>query len=786
MTLLSMLPDGQRRVLNPSGGCHNCPRKRVGFVPATLRRGSVLWLGEAPGANEVEEGEGFVGRAGQLLRKEAQAAGVPEPWSFSNVVHCRPPKNATPKAKEVQCCLSQFVLDEVRGYPIVVLCGNVALQALFPGAQGSHFRGNVAWHPDFPGQRFFAIYHPAYILRRPDLTSVFQRHLARLARIAREPGAEDAWKVVHGPAAFKTLEDVLKAPLVSLDLETTSVVSWEVGARIRSVAATADGVTVAALHEEDPPFVAALERIRDFLENPEKAVVAANTGFDAEWVERELGCFVRCQVHDVNIVWYEAGQYQQPSLKELAAQEADGYRYLVHEPHLERDTGLLLRYNAEDVVQQLTLFKAGMRRLKPKGRDLVTRVLGPVALVFREMQAHGLYVRQDYRREQIEAHQNARREAVQRWKDEDPAFIPKTHESGHGLRKYLFEIRKLPVIHLTPKGGPATDKAAIRQWIRDGATYLRHLLKIREIDKLLTTYLMAYDDHVGHDSRVHPSYWLTSTDTGRPSSSNPNVMNIPRAKVIRDLFGVRPGSRLIETDLAQIEFRVMVCLAGDETGIEGFLRGDDAHTMTARSFNPNPTKEDRTNAKPVNFSLLYGGYAGGVLRMARDDYGLDWTPAQAEEFTEAFFALYRRLPEFHAGSRRRLLDNRGWFESVVGHTYHYRNWDHPDQETREHTFRSALNAEAQGPAAAIMFYIKVLARRLLYERGFRGVAFVNSVYDSVLTEVPDPAWVPAVIEALNDARDQAYEWVRPWFIVPLEQEHAVGESWGSLKEWEED
>src|SRR5690606_17500218 len=144
-----------------------------------------------------------------------------------------------------------------------------------------------------------------------------------------------------------------------------------------------------------------------------------------------------------------------------------------------------------------------------------------------------------------------------------------------------------------------------------------HLLLIKEIDKIVSTYLTAYDKHVGQDSRLRSNYTITFTDSGRSSSRNPNLQNIPRKKEIRDLFGVPPGCVLLESDLSQIEFRIMVSLAKDANGIAGYLRGEDAHTLTARSFSPNPTKEHRTWAKAINFALLYGGDWWNVQRSAR-------------------------------------------------------------------------------------------------------------------------------------------------------------------------
>jgi uracil-DNA glycosylase family 4 len=784
MTLMDQI-GAKRRILNVSGSCGTCPRKRVDFVPPTLRQGSILWLGEAPGATEVEEQEGFAGRSGQLLRRIAAEYQVPEPWSFSNTIHCRPPDNATPKPKEISCCLSQFVLDEIRGYPIVVLAGSVPLKALFPGAKGSHFRGNVAHHPDFPGQRFYAIYHPSYILRNPWMEQEFRQQIERLGRIARGE-AERTWQLVRGAGAFDALVAMLQEPLLSLDLETNGKETWQLGARIRSFCATGDGKTVVAMDESEPAFLSALVKLQEFLEKPEKSVVGANIAYDIQYLESDLEFHSKCTgIHDVAIWWYEAGQYKQASLKKLVAQQLDGYRYLVHEPDKEQDIELLLNYNAEDVVHAYHLFLKAVGKVEPQTQDLVSRVLSPAVLIYRQAQAHGLYLRQDYRKQKIEEYQEKRRTEVLAWKQEDPEFIPDEFESGNGLAKYLFQIRKLPVISLTENDQPSVDKAAIKQWVRDGAIYLKHLLKIREYDKLLSTYLTAYDDHVGPDSRIHPRFWMNSTDTSRPSSSNPNVFNIPRNSEIRDLFGVPHGYAMGESDLSQIEFRIMVCLAKDENGIAGYLRGDDAHTMTARTIAgvETPTKAQRSEAKPVNFALLYGGEWPVVQRAARDEFDKDWDEALCRKFTRDFMATYPRIPEFHELSATKLIHNRGWFRSVTGHVFHYEDWESRDTGRRDHAFRAALNSEAQGPANNICLYIARLARQLLNERGFERVRFVNSVYDSIMTESPNPKWMPDVFATIDEAAQMAHQWVKSWFIVPLIIEHAVGESWGSLKEY---
>ena len=783
-SLLDFIEGAHRKVLTVSGGCHNCPRRRVDFVPPTLQAGPVLWLGDIPGTTDVETGTCFSGKAGELLQSAARKAGVPEPWSFSNAVHCRPPAGTAPVPKEVSCCLSQFVLDEIADYAVVVLCGNAPLQALFPGANAAHFRGNVAWHPDFPGKRFYAIYHPNYVVRRPDLADEFQRQIDRLARIVRGEGPS-AWELVRGAAALEAVRAMVQRPLLSLDFETTGLHAWEPGGRIKSLAVTADGKTVAVAHEDEPHFREIMRLLGEFVAQPQKSVLGAHIGFDLVWMEAMGYPRAMCQlIHETGALWYQAGQYKMPSLKELVARELDGYRYLVHEPHLMRDVDLLLRYNAEDVVHPLALMRKAMQKLKPKTRDLVTRVLGPADLVLTQIANNGFYVREEYRQQKIAEYEEKRQQIIAAWKDEDPEFVPTVHESGKGLSQYLFGIRALPSLSETAKGEASTDASVLKQWERDGHTIVRHLLKLRELDKILSTYLRGYDPLVGPDSRVHSTYPLTLTDTGRSSSRKPNLQNIPRKKEIRDLFGAPPGGVLVEGDLSQIEFRIMVCLAGDENGIAGYLRGEDAHTMTARTITGHyeVTKEERSRAKPVNFMFIYGGQWMTAQAIAADDYGVVWSDQEALGFRNAFMATYPRLPEYHESSKRRLIENRGWFESAVGHTFFYENWDHPNQGKRDHEFRAALNAEGQGPAAQLCFYIMALSRRMLDQRGFGAVKFVNTVHDSLLMEVPNPAWVPDVVATVNEAAAMAHNWVKSWFVVPFIMEFAAGESWGSLKE----
>lgn len=781
----------QDSYLNPTGGCHSCPRKKKRMVPGTFVPGTdLLILGEAPGSTEVETGEGFTGPSGQFLRETLAKFGITE-YSLSNTIHCRPPNNRNPNVQEISCCLNQFVLAELAGFKYVLLAGNVPMNALFPGVGVSRLRGNLTYHPDFEDTRFFGCYHPAYIKRRSDMKPVFEAQIERLARIVHGEADADI-DIIQGDAerVMPALDEMLATGFISLDVETDRLESWELDAEIRSLAVASDTERAVFIYEEDPYWVVAVERIKDFLANPSSRVVGHNIGFDLDFMEWQFDFRVRARgILDTQSLYYLAEGDKMSNLKMLVARELDGYRHHVVNPHEEENVKWLSRYNAEDVVYPIQLLRKGLDGLHPRTVDLFMRVSGPSGYHLRRMTSHGFYFDVPKWEEGVKEIAQQRQDLLESWADHDYKFRPGYHESGKGLEEYLFELKGYPIIERTKTERPSTAAGVLKGLVRrleesdQDPTPVKNLLKLRKIDKKKSTYIDPYEGHVWPDGFVRSSYHNTVTDSGRRSSRGPNIQNLPRGKSVRQYFRARPGNVLVQGDYSQIELRVAMCLAKDPVGLAAYNRGEDLHTETARiiSGNPNPTKEERTNAKPVNFSLIYGAHWTRLKAQAAEDYGIWLSDEECQEYHELFFGRYKQLPIWHERTHNELRARQGKAMHIVGHPYYYEDWNHPDQGRRDHAFRAHLNSKCQGPAAYLNMYLLILTDRMIHEAGIPAT-IVHEEHDSVVVDTPEE-YVDRICSIMNKAAQKCHEWVSDWFVIPLVVEFEVGPNRGELQDY---
>jgi len=301
------------------------------------------------------------------------------------------------------------------------------------------------------------------------------------------------------------------------------------------------------------------------------------------------------------------------------------------------------------------------------------------------------------------------------------------------------------------------------------------ILEQRELAKLKSTYVDALPKLVNpHTGRLHTSYNQTGTVTGRLSSSDPNLQNIPirteLGRRVRRAFVAEPGWQLISADYSQVELRIMAHVSGDEGLLGAFARGEDIHATTASAIFGVPmaqvTPEMRRVAKAVNFGLAYGQTAYGLAQTT----GL--TQGEAENFIKTYFERFPRVREY-IDTTKALATRQGYVETLLGRRRYFPELlpgSHADHNVRLAAERMAINAPIQGSAADIIKIAMIRLHQALGEQGFRA-RMILQVHDELVVEAPDKE-VDAVAPLMRQVMEHAFD-----LKAPLKADLTVGPTW---------
>jgi len=354
--------------------------------------------------------------------------------------------------------------------------------------------------------------------------------------------------------------------------------------------------------------------------------------------------------------------------------------------------------------------------------------------------------------------------------------------SAQQLGKALFEDLGLPVQRKTSTGRYSTA-ADVLDSLREHDTtgIVDLLLEYRELEKLRSTYLDALPALVNpHTGRLHSSFSQIGASTGRLSSSEPNLQNIPirseQGRRVREAFIAAPGYVLIGADYSQVELRILAHMSGDEALRQAFLEDQDIHATTAATVHNIPledvTPAQRSFAKAVNFGLLYGM---GAFRLARDS-GL--TMDEAEDFINAYFERFPRVRSYLDGTRKQAAE-QGYVETLLGRRRYFpilQSNDTGQQAMiqKRAAEREAVNMPIQGTAADI---IKIAMRKLydaLNRQDLHG-KMILQIHDELIFEAPEPE-AHETAELVREIMSTAYP-----LDVPLKVDAHIGHNWGELK-----
>jgi DNA polymerase-1 len=331
------------------------------------------------------------------------------------------------------------------------------------------------------------------------------------------------------------------------------------------------------------------------------------------------------------------------------------------------------------------------------------------------------------------------------------------------------------------EAGNYSTSAEVLESLQGKHPVVELLLEYRELSKLKSTYLDALPEQLNPlTGRVHTSYNQAGSVTGRIASSNPNLQNIPirteLGRQVRQAFIAASGFTLLSVDYSQVELRIAAHMSNDQAMLAAFRADQDIHTATAAAILGKTldkvTKNERRNAKAINFGLLYGMSPYGLTRTS------DLTLAEAEDFVEAYFKQFPGVKGY-LDNMRRLAAKQGYVETLLGRRRYFPGLKSGgNQATRAREEREAINAPIQGTAADIMKIAMMRVSSALKENELNGHLLLQ-VHDELVLECPQKE-LKRTAQIVRTMMENAYN-----LVIPLKTEARYGHDWGDLLVMEE-
>jgi DNA polymerase-1 len=523
----------------------------------------------------------------------------------------------------------------------------------------------------------------------------------------------------------------------------------------------------------------ALDLLRPWLERADCRKVGENVKFDSHVLAnhgiRLAGC-----VHDTLLESYVLEVHERHDLGSLAQRHC-GWTTLAYEevvgkgvgriPFSAVDTGRATEYAAEMADCALALHELLYPRIESdeKLSFVYSKIEMPVLPVLFRMERNGVLL--DKGKLEAQSHELGK-EILQKEQDAYAAAgQPFNLGSPKQIQEILFDRLKLPVKKKTPSGQPSTDEDSLAELALDHPLP-KLILEHRALSKLKSTYTDKLPKSVNPATgRVHTTYSQTTAVTGRLSSNEPNLQNIPirtsAGRRIRECFIAAPGSKIVSADYSQIELRIMAHLSGDQSLRRAFAEGEDIHRATAAEVFGVPLSEvgadQRRVAKVINFGLIYGMSSFGVAQNLSIDRGT------AQIYVDRYFARFPGAKRFMDETRQRARET-GYVETVFGRRLWLPELRSGAPVRRQAAERAAINAPMQGTAADLIKLAMISVQNWLDEARLK-TKLIMQVHDELVLEVPE-----AELELVKGKLKELMQSVAT-LEVPLVVDVGVGDNW---------
>lgn len=746
--------------------------------------------------------------------------------SFTAVNRCRN-FDYNPKKADQKICATEYLMPEIEKLnpSWILTLGNEGLTALTGKAQVTKYRAQVF---DVGDRKVFPTLSPSAIKRNPGQREGYISDLRYLSRLMSGNEVDsslkpDSFKVTVNEADLKELaKDLSSCGGMAFDLETNGFDEFKPDSKIVSLGITTwdtestrpQRVWAVPLCHQNSPFKdkwkAVVRALGKYMGKPKKRV-AHNGKFDLRWLKQFGADFDL--TFDTMLAAHLLNENRPKGLKPLA-------RSLLGVAPWDVDTKDLLneplkptlKYNGLDTWYTAHLYFLFLKQLEeqPPIYKLMGLLMVPASNVFTEIEMRGIWVNRKRLWENADIAEQTLLEIDGRIKEYVPRDIAEkdiNFNPSNFARWLLFDHLDLPVLErgkAKPDGSPGNPSMA-EHVMEKLKRYHYHevidlMLQRVKWQKYHSAFFSAYKEQLDKNDRIHTTFKLHGTTTGRLSSGKGdeekvsgkvqnrgvNLQQVPRDPFVKGIFGGGPGKVFLECDYSQIELRVAAYIARERTMIQLYQNEQDIHTATAMKMTGKPasrvTGEERKKAKPVNFGFLYGMSAATFVQTAWNNYGVEVTEEESLEFRKAFFSQFPDLLTWHS-RQRKLAAKYKRVQSPIGRVRHLPDIDSADRAVKASAERQAINSPVQSFASDLAILALVTLTKEFRARGM-GARSVGTVHDAINFEVPIkelPVAAPLIKYHMENVP------LRKWFGVgvdiPIVGDVSLSqESWGEKED----
>ncbi len=764
-------------------GCETCKfNGKTNMVPweGDLESSRLVVVGQNPGSEELKELRPFVGPCRWFFESLEKVVGIKREECFiTNAVKCggdNIPKDV------LSNCYEQWK-EEWEGIKTsgkkVVLLGEygqtqLGLSKLKRGMAVS--LGNMT---------ALQLYHPAWALYSGNKT-FYENDMNLIKNLLAVSDVVPDVFIEYPKSVIDVVSDIDyflsdNCESFAFDIETSELDPFLESSKIRSLSLSDCKRTIVI----DFDLFGGFETFRNSLIklfSSSKFKIAHNAKFDMLWLVRFLGFIPKNVMFDTMIAkaLVSKGIYPSLSLKQLVFEyEPEFFKYddKVDFSDSNQNWQFVLVKNGYDSYLTYKIYRKLERLINDNGLNvLFYDILMPAVSALVNIENNGFKV-------DLALIEGKRRELTEQIKEIENKLKNKCAELGMDtsdfslnspffLRRLFFDGLKLKSISSTKKGAPSLNVDVLTKYAESGQEEAMEIVKYRNISKLVSTYYDNYLEMVDSNGFIHPSFSMVQTATGRLSSFNPNIQNVPDE--VRKVFISRfDNGKIVEIDFKQIEMRVMAIVSGDKNLMDVFVRGGDPHASVASELSGIPVEkilsdypELRSKAKSVNFGLLYGMGVYGLA--SREKMSLD----EAQQYIDEYFRRYPMVKKWQE-DRKKECDLFRSGSSLLG-----RRWDFT-LSPNEDVYNKVFNYPIQSLASDINLYVLGTLSQLIEDMEMK-TKIVATVHDSIVFDCP----IDEVdkLRVMTNVVISSLQRVFDWMKVPMEVSFKVGDSWGELEE----